>query len=111
MCKRTVISTILGAIAGILCILAGTYLGGVQHTFLTAFGALYNRVLIGFFIGIAAFKINYLIRGAIIGTILGVNWAVTLKPENYIGFMVFSLIYGLLIDFLTTKVFKAPVED
>jgi hypothetical protein len=69
--------------------------------------------MLGFFIGISRLKINYLLHGALIGFLVSFINSVSFLEKNLRGFLFFTIagiIYGLLIEFFATKVFKARIE-
>ena len=108
--KRLGISTILGVIAGLLCWMGGAKAGVVFTGGIVA-GTLLNRTFIGFVIGISALPWNYLFHGAIIG-IFGSLPMAAFSP-NMRGFVMLVLggaFWGVLIEFITTKVLKAPMK-
>ena len=71
-----------------------------------------NRILIGFVIGISAWRIHYLLHGALMGLIVTLSISIGILLDSVAGFLMFTvagLIYGLLIELFTTKVFKAKM--
>ncbi len=72
-----------------------------------------NRILMGFVIGISRWKINYLIHGAIIGLVVTLSISIGLLFQDLNAFMMYTvagIIYGILIELLATKIFKAKLE-
>jgi hypothetical protein len=117
MVKRTFWATLLGVIFGIIC----GYLGkrsDVPMDKAAWAGIIMNRAFIGFVIGISGWKINYLLHGILMGFIitLGISIYPFFNPEiknPMMGFIMLSIggiIWGFLIELLTTKVFKAPMK-
>ncbi len=106
--KRLGISTFLGVIAGLLCWMGGVK-SGVVFTGAMVAGAILNRAFIGFVIGISALPWNYLVHGAVIG-VLGSLPMAAFSPNTrgFVMITLFGAIWGLLIELVTTKVFKAP---
>ena len=71
-----------------------------------------NRILIGFVIGISAWRIHYLLHGALIGLIVTLSMSIGILLDSVTGFFVFTvfgLIYGFLIELFATKIFKAKM--
>jgi len=71
-----------------------------------------NRILIGFVIGISAWRIHYLLHGALMGLIVTLSISIGILLDIFAGFLMFTvagLIYGFLIEFFATKVFKAKM--
>jgi len=69
-----------------------------------------NRILIGFVIGISAWKIHYLLHGTLIGLIVTLSLSIGILLDSVAGFLMFTvagLVYGFLIELFATKVFKA----
>ena len=69
-----------------------------------------NRILIGFVIGISAWKIHYLLHGALMGLIVTLSMSIGILLDSMAGFLMFTIagiIYGFLIELFATKVFKA----
>ena len=71
-----------------------------------------NRILIGFVIGISAWRTHYLLHGALMGLIVTLSISIGILLNNVAGFLMFAVagvIYGFLIELFVTKVFKAPM--
>ena len=71
-----------------------------------------NRILIGFVIGISAWRIHYLLHGALMGLIVTLSVSIGILLDSVAGFLMFTvagLIYGFLIELFTTKIFKAKM--
>ena len=71
-----------------------------------------NRILIGFVIGISAWRIHYLLHGALMGLIITLSVSIGILLDSLVGFFMFTvagLIYGFLIELFATKVFKAKM--
>ena len=69
-----------------------------------------NRILIGFVIGISAWRIHYLLHGALVGLIVTLSVSIGILFDSVAGFLMFTIagpIYGLLIELFATKVLKA----
>jgi hypothetical protein len=112
--KRIITCTIGGVIAGLLCMIGGYITGNITEiTFFSVFPFFYNRIILGFLIGISNLKLNYLLNGAIIGLLVSLISSLLVLEENTVGFILFTsagIIYGTLIDWFTTKVLKAPAN-
>lgn len=66
--KRLFICTTGGLIAGLICSAGGHLSGNIQElTFFALAPAFFNRVMLGFIIGISNLRMNYLFHGALIG--------------------------------------------
>lgn len=105
--KRVILSTLLGVVAGIVCYLLSR--GNMTYTSGMIAGVILNRALIGFVIGISGWKkMPYLLHGIIIGLIVTSLMAVYALLEGAIMLLVAGAVYGLLIELIVTKLFKAP---
>lgn len=115
--KRLIICLIGGAITGILCVLGMKSGGNVAVTPAIIAGGIGNRILIGFVISISQWKINYLLHGALIGIIVTLSSSVAIIAGNVdagmTGFLMYTVagaVWGLLIELVATKVFKAGMK-
>lgn len=109
--KRLLVCTIGGLIAGIICSVGGLLSGNIAElSFFTIAGTFFNRIMLGFFIGISRLKINYLLHGMFIGLLVSLINSISFLENNIKGFLFFTIagiIYGFLIELFATKVFKA----
>ena len=112
--KRIIICTIGGIVAGILCMIGGIITSNITEiTLLGVFPLFYNRIMLGFLIGISSLKLHYLLHGALLGLLVSLISSFLFIEENIVGFMLFSaagIIYGALIDWIATKIFKYPTQ-
>jgi len=113
--KRLVICTIGGLVAGIICSAGGIFSGNIaEFSFFAIAGTFVNRLMLGFFIGISRLKINYLLHGILIGFLVSLINSVSFLEDGLSGFLFFTIagiIYGALIEFFATKVFKSGIEE
>ena len=109
--KRIVIASIFGFICGIICLLLGHFAGGAAVTGLWIASGLVNRTMMGFVIGATGVKGSPFVRGPIWGALMSVGPALAsgFGADKFVPYMVAGTLYGLLIDAMTTKVFKADV--
>ncbi len=112
MKNRLFLATILGVILGIFCIIGIGFRLGFEGNGLFLFSAWYNRVIMGIIIGLAGGIVlikkpttNSLIRGACLGFIVSLSWYVASEARDVLGFIA-GIIYGVVIDFITTKYSK-----
>ena len=112
--KRLVICTIGGIIAGIICSVGGHLSGNIsEFSFYLVAPAFFNRVMLGFIIGISSLRMNYLFHGALIGLLVSLITSIPFLEGNMNGFLFFTIagiIYGILIELFAVKVFKAKIE-
>lgn len=120
--KRLIIATLMGVISGFICFALASS-GPEPLPIAVAYQIILSRVLLGFAIGISIFKMgHWAIHGAVIGLIFSIPMAISsfMAPENpefshstmFISTLVMGIIYGILIEFVTTVLFKAkmPVQ-
>ncbi|MGP8329626.1 MAG: hypothetical protein ACT6FF_04855 [Methanosarcinaceae archaeon] len=117
--KRIIIATILGLLSGLVCWKMASASGNLHWAI--AVNIILGRTLLGFGIGISSLKFSWWMHGIIIGFIFSVPMAfATLAtptasatsgapPAFYIflGTMVMGVIYGVIIELITTVLFKA----
>jgi len=117
--KRVIIATIFGFITGILCFLGSKYSAEMKIDTAMFFYILVSRGLIGFVIGISAWRLSWALHGIIIGLIVGLPFAisaffnpVTGGVGNFFLLLAFGVLWGFIIELFTTVVFKAKqVEE
>jgi hypothetical protein len=109
--KRLLIASVLGFVCGIICLALGHFAGGAEVTLLWVLSGLFNRTLMGFVIGTTGVKGNPFLRGAIYGILMSVGPALAagFPADKFIPYCVAGTVYGVLIDALTSKAFKADV--
>ena len=118
--KRLIVATIMGLITGFICYLLAFSGPGEVPTPVT-YQIILSRTLIGFAIGISIFKMgHWVIHGAVIGIIfsLPLSFSGLMAPDNpeytqsmmFIMTIVLGLVYGILIEFVTTVLFKAEMK-
>lgn len=109
--KRLLVCITGGFIAGIICSIGGHLSGNIPElSFFPVAGTFFNRLMLGFFIGISRLKTNYLLHGMLIGFLVSLISSISFLEDGITGFLLFTLagiVYGLLIELFTTKVFKA----
>lgn len=104
--KRLLISIILGAILGVICILGANlrFNNTLDLSYLYAFW--YNRLLMGIVIGLITYKITLvktLLRGAVIGLIVSFAFYSATGFLDFTGFIV-GVVYGVIIEFVAFKI-------
>ncbi len=109
--KRLLICIFGGLVAGIICSAGGLLSGNItEFSFFPLASSFFNRLMLGFVIGISSLKINYLLHGMLIGFLVSLINSVSFLENSITGFLFFTtagIIYGLLIELFATKVFKA----
>ncbi len=118
--KRIIIASLGGVIFGFVCL--GFALSGPgELPQAVALQIVTSRTLIGFAIGISALKnIHWSLHGILMGTLFSLPLAFSglMAPDNaefsksmmLISTLVMGMIYGLLIELITSLLFKARIE-
>ena len=115
--KRLIIATLLGLAFGFVCYGMASS-GQNEISTLLAINIILGRMLIGFGIGISRFPFkHWTFHGLIMGLIfsLPAGFGAMLGPENsefdhtmmFTATVVMGMIYGVLIELITTVLFKA----
>jgi len=106
---RLLVTTILGFLFGIVCWLISSS-GQPQMPAAMSWSIIFSRALIGFVIGISAWKINHMIHGIIIGFIVSIPMALgSLAFQGlkiFLGTLIMGMIYGFLIELISRLIIK-----
>ena len=110
--KRIVIATSFGLVAGGLCatLMYSSHL--LKITAVTLVWILLNRMVMGFAIGTSTLRLHWAWNGVLMGLVVGsifsyflfMNLGVKMLLLTPIG----NAVFGLMIEFFTTVVFKQP---
>ncbi|MBL7113503.1 MAG: hypothetical protein ISS19_16315 [Bacteroidales bacterium] len=112
--KRVLACLLGGVLAAVICVIGGQIIfgfAGVDAAILAS--SIANRILIGFVIGISGWKIQYLLHGAMLGFIISITVSIGFIGSNNLGFVLYTtagILYGVMIELLSTKIFKAPMK-
>ena len=102
-----------GVISAILCLIGHQIIYSFPElTWDTLAMTVANRLLLGFIIGISGWRINHLLHGAILGLIVSLSASIVFFPDHILGFFLYTspgILYGILIEWLSTDVFKSPM--
>ncbi len=115
--KRLILSSLFGVVFGFVCYLFASS-GNNQITILLAANIISGRTLIGVAIGISRFECkHWSLHGLLMGLVFSIpsGLGAMLGPENpefnhtmmLVSTIVMGMVYGFLIELLTTVVFKA----
>ena len=112
--RRIIIATIFGIVASIICFLGAISLG-LEIDVLRLIFIIVNRTLMGFVIGISALRIKWVLHGILLGEIVGLPFFIgdiimEVDIPIAIGVLVINALFGIMIEFFTTVVFKEPVQ-
>ncbi len=109
--KRVVAATVLGFLFGLLCMFFATSNPDAAEPLTTAvkWNIILSRTLTGFMIGISALRLKWWLHGIVLGAIGSLPMAVATMHDSKIalGSMVLGIIYGLLIELITSLALKA----
>ncbi len=117
--KRIVIATLLGVVFGFVCL--GFAASNPQSTvpMPVALQIIFSRTLIGFAIGISSLRINWAIQGILFGLLFSLPMGFSnmmadipgfTKTSMFVATNVMGMIYGFLIELITSVLFKAKAE-
>ena len=119
--KRLIIATVLGLLFGFVCF--GFASSGTQPLpTAVAFQLVISRTLIGFAIGISCLKVvHWSLHGILMGLLFSLPLAFSglMAPDNpefsktpmFVATIVMGIIYGFLIELITSVIFKARMQN
>ena len=108
-----IVSLITGAILGLICILGASVRSGFELNAFYLFAFWYNRLLMGFIIGLLDGKPGWpkvLYRGALIGFLVSFAFYSSISFADPIGFGA-GIIYGIIIETVALKYGKTKKND
>jgi hypothetical protein len=100
--SRVLITTVFGLVFGILCMLAVRYEVGIAF-WPMGVSYLVHHTVLGFAIGVSAWKMHWAAHGAIWGALFGTFTAIA--GVSFVNF-VLTVVWGFLIETIATKGFK-----
>ena len=106
--KRVVIATLCGSLFGVICTSLASTNPESEVSWQIQMTILFSRTLMGFTIGISAFKMRWWLHGIVIGFVTSIPMTITVmdRTDIFIGTFVMGMIFGLLTELITTKLFK-----
>ena len=110
--KRITIAVLFGLLAGVLCATAGIYGGFLKFTAVNVAWVFLNRAVMGFAIGTSGLKLHWAWNGIVVGLVVGSIFSYSLFMNLGLGtlpvgnLLVGNPVFGLIIEFFTTFVFK-----
>ena len=118
--KRIIIATLSGILFGLLCYALALSGSGGDLPYPIAIQIITSRSLIGFAIGISCLSIcHWSLHGLIMGLLFSFPLAFSglMAPDNpeftkvsmFVWTIVLGMIYGLLIEVITSLLFKAKI--
>ncbi len=111
--KRLVIATLFGVVAGAICATL-TFYGKLGSITALSLGWIFlNRTVMGFVIGASGLKLHWAWNGIVLGLIVGSTFSYALfmrtgSVQVLLLTPIGNMVFGLMIEFFTTKVFKQP---
>ena len=110
--KRIIIATIMGVICGIICwkMAASSSTPDAPLYWYIAASIFFSRVLLGFGIGISNWKMAWWLHGIVLGVIFSIPEAFAAYEKGFVYFIAtiaMGVVYGVLIELVTTVLFKA----
>jgi hypothetical protein len=117
--KRITVATLSGVLFGFVCY-GFASLGAEAIAWPVAVQIIVSRTLIGFAIGISCLSIHWSLHGLLMGMIFSIPLAFSglMAPESpeysttemFIGTIILGMVYGLLIEVITSVIFKAKAK-
>jgi hypothetical protein len=120
--KRVIVASLMGIVTGFICVAFASG-GPASPPAPVLYQIVFTRALAGFAIGISILRMgHWLIHGAVLGFLFSLPLAFSnlMAPDSaefsrssmFIAAVVMGLIYGVLVEFVTTVLFKArmPVK-
>jgi hypothetical protein len=112
--KRITIAVFFGLVVGVLCATAVFKGGFLKFTAINLVWVLLNRAVMGFAIGASGLKLRWAWNGIVIGLVVGSIFSyfffmnLGLGTLPLVNLLIGNPIFGLMIEFFTTVVFKQP---
>lgn len=114
--KRIIIATLAGLLTGLFCFWLAS--GSGELPLPVALQIIIGRTLLGFAIGISSFRMgHWSIHGIIMGFLFSITMAISglMAPGSpeftpkmmFVATLVMGIIYGFLIELITTVIFGA----
>jgi hypothetical protein len=111
--KRITVAIVFGLFAGVICA-SGAFLGGIlPFTAANLVWVLLNRAVMGFAIGASALPLRWAWNGVVMGLVVGSVFSYSLYMNRGdlmipVANALVNGLFGLMIEFFTSVVFKAP---
>ncbi|HTX19597.1 MAG TPA: hypothetical protein VMG34_13155 [Bacteroidota bacterium] len=111
--KRIIVATLFGLAVGVLCASGAFAAHFLQFTTVNVVWVLLNRGVMGFAIGVSGLRLRWAWNGVVVGLIVGSVFSYFLFMQlgpvlPPFGNAVMNGLFGLIIEFFTTVVFRAP---
>jgi hypothetical protein len=112
--KRLAACMLGGVTGACICVGGGFVLGKVSTiSTLVLAGSIFNRLMIGFVIGISQLKINYILHGALIGLLVSLVSSIGFINDvsTFALYTGAGMFYGILTEIIATNVFKTKTAE
>ncbi len=111
--KRIMVASFFGLIMGAVCATGAFSAKLLSFSAVTLVWILLNRAVMGFVIGVSGLKLHWAVNGIVMGLAVGSIFSFFMfmtigSPVVPILNFFVNGIFGLIIEFFTTVVFKAP---
>jgi hypothetical protein len=107
--SRLLVTTLLGFVFGVVCWLLASS-GQPAMPAAMSWSIIFSRALLGFVIGISAWKINYMLHGIVLGFIVSIPMALLSLSfqglKMFLGTLIMGMIYGFLIELISHLIIK-----
>jgi len=106
------VSIITGAILGVVCIIGASIRSGFDLNAFYLFAFWYNRLLMGFVIGLLDGKLGMpkvLYRGAFIGLLVSFAFYSSIGFGDPVGFIA-GIVYGVIIEYVAFRYEEIKVK-
>jgi len=108
--KRAMMTTVWGAIFGIVCMLQLKYLVGISFWPL-GIGSLIHHSVMGLTIGVSSIRLHWAPHGLLWGLLFGIFLVILYQAQPVTwGALAFVILWGFLIELITTVGFKLKRE-
>lgn len=114
--KRIIIATLSGLLFGIVCVLMASS-GEAEVPYAVKEQIIWSRILIGFAIGISSLRFHWTLHGLLLGLLFSfpLGFGSMMTPGGdpvwmFVATVVMGMIYGFLIELITSVIFKAKVQ-
>jgi hypothetical protein len=101
-----------GVLSALICLTGSQIIFGFEPiSWSTVSMTVANRLLLGFVVGISAWKIQGKLHGALLGLILSLTVSIGFLPVDWVKFLLYTsagIFYGWLIEWLASDIFNAP---
>ena len=104
--KRMKVCIVVGAILGVVCIIGASIRSGFQTEPYFLFALWYNRLIMGFMIGLAGKKTDLtkvISQGAFIGLLVSFAFYASTGFNDVVSFLA-GIIYGMIIEYVAFKI-------